>query len=93
MIIKKRLATNTIVNTSPRNNISSKPREPVRSTKEVAKILGFVRGSSVWNLVSLGKFPEPDFIIDRMSKNSTKAFWKLSVIETELKKRNKKINE
>jgi hypothetical protein len=93
MIIKKRVATNSCLNTSPRDNISTKPREPMRSTKEIATLFGFTRGSSLWNLVSLGKFPEPDFVVDRVSKNSTKAFWKLSVVEAELKKRKDKEND
>jgi len=66
-------------------------REPSRTAKEIAKILGLKNVGSVWSSVYRGTFPKPDFVVGNCtivdSKfRYTKAYWRLSTIIKEQKR-------
>jgi hypothetical protein len=49
--------------------------DPLRSTKDVRIYLGHISQMSLWRYVKRGRFPGPDFTINRRN------FWRHSTVE------------
>jgi len=62
--------------------------EPSRNAAEVAVLLGFKNAGSLWSAVRDGRVPPPDYVIAGV-KPVRKAFWKISTVKRELKRREK----